>query len=1320
MSSFIQSLSLDSLDVVALLVNVSIKVVIALALAAVVCRLLHRKSAAVRHRVWAIAVVVSLLMPLAVGFMPHLTIAQLPEQLAARVESSEAPTLASKTAPIFTAPRETAALTPSTLVAQPSVFTETGSDMLANSLALPLAATAANNAGRPVFTSQLILLSLWGIGVCVVAAPFLWMLLVQWSRKRRLELIQDNLWNASVAALSRKLKLGRSVKTFESARGTVPAVFGVLRPYLVVPDNWRDWSDEQRTCILLHELAHVKRFDVATQFLGRLAMMVYWFNPLAWCAVRRLRIERELACDDCVLTSGQRASDYAEQLLRTLKLYRMERFTPGVAMAHSARLDQRVLAILDQTRCRLPMSRTMVGVGVLCAVSMTAVLGAASFAAPSVEEGSDQTTANSPAKEATLQQSPSDPNDPKFAGHFSGRVTGPDGEPVRDARLFVVPVSNWKATKEAGPVRAMTDADGRFEFDAPDMTYTNLDSLPARRKGLLMATAEGFAPDWMYTWGQNISSLRSHLTPIKSAAMNLQLGADDAPIHGRFLDLDGRPLAEARVRLTSLMIPRKQDLDWHLEHEENVTLRATADYERSLYQPHLVPGLITETQTDADGRFTISGTGRDRLAVLDISAPSVVDTNLRVMTRDAPDVGTHLDFNGKPTGILYGAGFTLQLKRGRTINGRVVDRDTGEPIPGMRVGPLVNPVVRFTPALYPHITDEQGRFAITGLRPNQDEQVIVAVAGASLPYQTAWVEVEGGDNSEIVIECMRGIPYRLKLVDEQGTLVVEAEVSYVDVQPNPHNPKVRDEVHWPINRVGNSTDGIYEGFVLPGPGALLVKTPSRRYRSALVDPKAFFAPGRADWTAQEQISAYGTTDKLTTSNGRYLDTLWRSSTAKQNDYEAIVLVNPPPDSGPLELSATVVRDTPRQVSLIDPDGQPVVGVEVTFDNGYTTKLRATSFPMTRLHPDRLRRITFTKEDRQLIGFLLARGDGDAPYTVRMQPWAAITGRIVDETGKALYENGSIGVVINGEPEGTNPLYGKTDWDGRFRIDKLVPGHRYSVQTYRQPGGDWIKTAFEKLVLGAGEVRDLGNIIRTKPSPALAEDMQKYLRDTQVLVRKGEHEKALDRFLWFHDHALEHAPSMSGVRLSFALSYWKQLGDVYPPALTALKKTRDDKTTLLAQGNSNSNLFHDVMALNRTLGDDGKTVELFRMLDQDHKDLAKQCWVFAKAAIIKAKAYDLARKYIGDPVREFGKVKELYDMKKAMYGRKNFGDHFKAFNEDNFVEETLRLIDVAIALDNAKAAREIQAKALVILDDHRLRDAVDEDKEEGAPQTLPQV
>lgn len=222
--------------------------------------------------------------------------------------------------------------------------------------------------------------------------------------------------------------------------------------------------------------------------------------------------------------------------------------------------------------------------------------------------------------------------------------------------------------------------------------------------------------------------------------------------------------------------------------------------------------------------------------------------------------------------------------------------------------------------------------------------------------------------------------------------------------------------------------------------------------------------------------------------------------------------------------------------------------------------------------------------------------------------------------------------------------------------------------------------------------------------AHAEDMQKYLTDTQALVKSGEYEEALARFVWFHDHALEHNPAMYGVRLSFALSYWKQLGDAYPPALAALKQTRDDKTGVLEDGNGDRSLFHDVVALNRTLGDEDKTVELFRILDQTREGMATECWAMAQEAVISQKAYDLARKYMGNPEREFGKIKESYERNKALYADENFGEHFRAYNENRFVKDTLQLIEVALALGDAAAAREIQQRALAILDDYRLLDA----------------
>jgi hypothetical protein len=678
-----------------------------------------------------------------------------------------------------------------------------------------------------------------------------------------------------------------------------------------------------------------------------------------------------------------------------------------------------------------------------------------------------------------------DPNDPNLAGRFAGRVVGPDGKPILRARVYIAP--DDQKLKNVGPVRAETDAEGRFEFNAPDMTYTQLDGLPARRQGLLIAFAEGFAPDWMVTWGENGGSFRSHWDPVKGAEMTLRLAKDDVAIHGRLLGPDGKGLGGAHVRLIGLMVPYKQDLDQHLNREANRSAMGVTDYARQLMRPDVLPGITAETQTDAGGRFIMRGLGRDRLALLEVSAPSVVDTRITVMTRLARDAEIGRDDHGKPTSMIYGAGFILQLKPGRTITGVVRDRDTHEPIPGMWVGQNADAMKGLVDGDYCWKTDANGRFQITGLNPDIANQQIMAFPRPGQPYLMATAVAR--ERSEVLIECMRSIPFNLHLVDERGQ-PIEAEVTYHDILPNPHVAELKNyDARLAINYAARKGNGTYEGFVLPGPGAVLVKMPSTfHYRPAHVDPKAFFAPGRTNWTKQDHISTYGNHDTLMINPGWWMD---------QHDYAAIVLVNPPVDSPPLKLSATVVRDKPRRVSLVDPEGNPVVGA---MGDGLTfhpwdsePRLRAATFSITRLHPDRLRRITFTHEDRKLIGFLPARGDGDTPYIVRMEPWATLTGRIVDENGQpqapegpliaqqlpVLYLGNWHGIVTNSDPTVGEHPGAPTNAEGRFRLERMVPGLRYSAEIYHGTSGRYLGMAFENVVLQPGQVRDLGDI-RTKP------------------------------------------------------------------------------------------------------------------------------------------------------------------------------------------------------------------------------------------------
>jgi hypothetical protein len=683
-----------------------------------------------------------------------------------------------------------------------------------------------------------------------------------------------------------------------------------------------------------------------------------------------------------------------------------------------------------------------------------------------------------------------DPDDPKLAGHFAGRVIGPDGEPVTGARLFIT--QNDPPPKEAGPVRATSGADGHFEFDAADMASIGIDGLPTRRKGFLIATADRYQPAWVVTWGHLSAPTSTNSNPVRGADLTLRLGRGDVPIHGRLLDPKGQPLAGARVRLHAIKLPREGGFDEDLKRFENTNGETWPFFAyRSVDEPSVLPGIATEATADADGRFRLAGLGRDRLAELLITAPGSIETYLTVMTRDAPDLVFGRDADGYSKGnMLLGAGFTFRLKPGRTVRGIVRDRETRAPIAGMWVGQVTNALSGLAGDPSPFTSNANGRYEISGIDPAIRDLEVMAVPQPGQPYFMAKASV--GEKSGAMIDCLRGIPFRLKVVDEAGE-PVEGEVESHPVTPNPHAVSVLPH-EWtfgfPISRALMTAKGVYEGVVIAGPGAVMVRTPGRAdYRPAHVDPKTFFAPGKSDWSDQDLISAYGTHDTLSIGNAQ----------ADQHDYAAIVLVNAALDSKPLELSATVARDRPRQVTILDPEGKPIVGVKPVGLTGFTwddePALRAATVPIAKLHPTRSRRITFIKEDRKLIGFLLARGDGEAPYAVRLEPWATVTGRVVDENGNPfpprfrapgrpagpvfLRTNGRFEIATHDDAlAGTISGCG-SDGLGRFRIERLVPGLRYSCDIYHEDG-PFAGLAFEDLVLKPGETRDLGDIRWKKP------------------------------------------------------------------------------------------------------------------------------------------------------------------------------------------------------------------------------------------------
>jgi carboxyl-terminal processing protease len=199
---------------------------------------------------------------------------------------------------------------------------------------------------------------LWLIGVVVFCLPMVLGTARIWRLRRASEPV-PSLITDEVAQLATELGLSRRVEIVLSTEREMPMTWGLFAPVLLLPASAMTWSSERRRMVLLHELAHIRRWDCLTQLLGQLARALHWFNPLAWLALHRLRIEQERACDDVVLNCGTNANEYASELLSvTARLPRPTWDTAvALAMSRCSRIEQRLKAILDADCERRPMSR---------------------------------------------------------------------------------------------------------------------------------------------------------------------------------------------------------------------------------------------------------------------------------------------------------------------------------------------------------------------------------------------------------------------------------------------------------------------------------------------------------------------------------------------------------------------------------------------------------------------------------------------------------------------------------------------------------------------------------------------------------------------------------------------------------------------------------------------------------------------------------------------------------------------------------------------------------------------------------------------------
>ena len=616
----------------------------------------------------------------------------------------------------------------------------------------------------------------------------------------------------------------------------------------------------------------------------------------------------------------------------------------------------------------------------------------------------------------------------------SGRVLDPDGKPVAGAKL-----SLWtNAVKQRAdmPVLATTGNDGRFRFTVPKADL--------ERDAKVVARAKDHGPDWIELTKLN-----------KGGEATLRLAKDDVPINGRVLDLEGQPVAGVTIEVGRL---EQSELKSWIDTAKK---GGSGHYDRDLASEALDGP--TTVKTGKDGRFRLTGFGRERVVFLRVRGEGIEHCVFWVVTRLEPLTG----LRAGPYGT-YSARFDHIALPSKPIIGTVRDKATGKPLAGITV------VSSYYNNRWAK-TDEKGQYRIVGAAKHDK----YSVSAGSAPYLNCTrmdiADTPGLEPLRVDFDLDRGVAIKGRLTDKATGKPVRGYLSYIPLADNPNIKNfselgklqiiASDEAH-------AKADGLFTVTAIPGPGVL----------TARADDEDRFLAAEVEGIKLAQ--------------GIILD-----------GCHAVIPVNPS-EKDPKSLHYDIALVPGRTVAgtVVGPDDRPLGGARAAglgatpkFFDPSEGKLATASFTVSGLNPKKSRSVLFIHPEKKLAKMRKVRPDEPGPLTMRLEPTGVLVGRIVDAAGKPL-AGLKVSTQLSFKPEDYkdlpadlryngrlwNQLINKeamTDKDGKFRLEGLVPGLKYFLNV---KNATEFLTGYtrEDLSVESGKTKDLGDL---KGKPATKEE-----------------------------------------------------------------------------------------------------------------------------------------------------------------------------------------------------------------------------------------
>ncbi len=225
--------------------------------------------------------------------------------------------------------------------------------------------------GPPSIDLRAWLAALWIAGVLI----FQLRAITSWMAARRLRragvCCAAAEWQECLDRLRLRLRLSRSVALLESCLAEVPVVIGYLRPVILMPVGLlAGLPVTQVEAILLHELAHIRRYDYLVNLLQVIVEGVLFYHPVVWWISGVVRTERENCCDDLVVSVTGGALEYAT----ALTALEQRRGDAGMAMASTGgNLVKRIQRLLGRTERPEAMAMPIVSAAILTVTVVSAM-----------------------------------------------------------------------------------------------------------------------------------------------------------------------------------------------------------------------------------------------------------------------------------------------------------------------------------------------------------------------------------------------------------------------------------------------------------------------------------------------------------------------------------------------------------------------------------------------------------------------------------------------------------------------------------------------------------------------------------------------------------------------------------------------------------------------------------------------------------------------------------------------------------------------------------------------------------------------------------